>query len=32
MTTATIYFYSETEPTEDGNFWRYDADGNVAVW
>lgn len=32
MTTATQYFYSESEPTEDGNFWHYDADGNVAVW
>ncbi len=29
---ADRYYYSKTEPTEEGNFWRYDADGNVAVW
>ena len=29
---ATVYFYSETEPTEKGNYWHYDANGEVAVW
>lgn len=28
----SIYYYSKTEPTEDGNFWYYDKDGKVAVW
>ncbi|MBQ8319901.1 MAG: leucine-rich repeat protein [Clostridia bacterium] len=27
----TIYFYSETEPTEEGNFWRY-VDGVPTPW
>ena len=31
-TTATIYFYSETEPTEEGNYWHYDTDGTPVVW
>ncbi len=26
-----IYFYSETEPTEEGNYWHY-VDGVPAVW
>ena len=29
---ATRYYYSESEPTEEGNYWHYDDDGNVAVW
>ena len=29
---ATRYYYSESEPTDEGNYWHYDADGNVAVW
>lgn len=28
---ATIYFYSETEPTEEGNYWRY-VDGIPTTW
>ena len=32
LTNATRYYYSETEPTESGNFWHYDAEGNVTVW
>ena len=28
---APIYFYSETEPTEDGNFWHY-VDGQPVIW
>ena len=28
---ATIYFYSETKPTEEGSFWHY-VDGVPTVW
>ena len=28
---ATIYCYSETEPTEEGNFWHY-VDGMPVIW
>ena len=31
QTEATLYFYSETEPTEEGNFWRY-VDGKPVIW
>ena len=27
----TVYFYSETEPTEEGNYWRY-VNGIPVVW
>lgn len=31
--TVTIYFYSETAPTSEGNFWHYAADGKTpTVW
>jgi len=29
---ATVYYYSQEEPTKEGNFWHYDEDGNVTVW
>ena len=29
---ATRYYYSETAPEVEGNFWHYDENGNVAVW
>ncbi len=29
---AMRYYYSETEPTTDGNYWYYDNDGNIVVW
>lgn len=29
---VTFYYYSETEPTEEENFWHYDENGNVVVW
>ena len=29
---ATRYYYSETQPTEEGNYWYYDENGEVAVW
>ena len=28
---ATRYYYSETEPTTEGNFWHW-VDGEVAIW
>ena len=28
---ATLYYYSETEPTEEGNFWHY-VDGKPVIW
>ena len=31
LTNATRYYYSETEPTEEGNYWHY-VDGEVTVW
>ena len=31
MTDATIYYLSETEPTEEGNFWHY-VDGKPVIW
>ena len=32
LTNATRYYYSEAEPTEEGNFWHYDENGEVAIW
>ena len=31
LTSATRYYYSETEPTEEGNFWHW-VDGEVVIW
>ncbi len=31
-TTATCYYYSESAPTEAGNYWHYDAEGKAVVW
>ncbi|MEE3432094.1 MAG: hypothetical protein VZR78_05090, partial [Candidatus Enteromonas sp.] len=31
LTSATWYYYSEEEPTESGNYWRY-VDGVPTVW
>ena len=28
---ATKYYYSETEPIEEGKFWHY-VDGEIAIW
>jgi len=30
-TTASLYYYSKTKPTESGNYWHYDADGVTPV-
>ena len=29
---STPYFYIETEPQQEGNYWHFDDDGNVLVW
>ena len=29
---ATRYFYSEEAPTEEGDYWRYDENGEIVVW
>ncbi len=29
---ATWYYYSETVPIEEGNYWYYDSNGNVVEW
>ena len=29
---AEIYYYSETQPTGEGNYWHYDNDENVVEW
>jgi hypothetical protein len=31
LTSVTKYYYSETEPTESGNYWHYDTDGVTPV-
>lgn len=32
LTSATMYYYSEAKPTEEGNYWYYDESGTVAIW
>ena len=32
LTSSTIYYYSETIPISQGNYWYYDSEGNVCVW
>ena len=27
-----VYYYSETTPTNQGNYWHYDINGNIVVW
>ena len=31
LISATWYYYSETQPTEQGNFWHY-VDGKIVIW
>ena len=31
LNNVTLYYYSESEPNEDGNFWHW-VDGEVVVW
>ena len=35
LTSATRYYYIENEadvPTDGGNYWHYDENGEIAVW
>ncbi len=32
LTNATRYYYSEEEPTEEGNYWHYGENGEIIVW
>ena len=32
LTNATRYYYSETVPTNGGNYWHYDQNGEIAIW
>ena len=32
LTSATRYYYSENQPTEAGNYWHNDYNGNIVVW
>lgn len=32
LETATIYYYSETQPYNSGNYWHYNSSGEVEVW
>ena len=29
---ASVYYYSETEPTDGENYWHYDENGNIVEW
>lgn len=32
LTAATLYFFSESKPADEGNYWHYDAEGNAVAW
>jgi len=32
LTNATRYYYSETAPTQEGNYWHYNENGEIVVW
>lgn len=32
LTNATLYYFSETQPTLEGNYWYRDEDGNPVAW
>ena len=32
LTSATRYYYSETKPTESGNYWHYNDNGEIEEW
>ena len=32
LSAAAIYFYSEAEPAEEGNYWCYGENGEIVVW
>ncbi len=27
-----VYYYSETAPASEGNYWHFDVDGNPVIW
>ena len=31
LTDTNLYYYSETQPTAEGNYWRYGSDGVTIV-
>ncbi len=32
LNAAALYYYSEAEPADEGNYWHYDENGEIAVW
>ena len=32
FTSATCYYYSESKPLDEGNYWHYDEDGSIIEW
>ena len=32
LSSATRYYYTESQPTTSGNYWHYDENGNIVVW
>ena len=32
LSQATVFYYSEQAPTEEGNFWHYDENGEIVIW
>lgn len=32
ISSSKVYFYTDEEPVEDGNFWHYDIYGEVEIW
>ncbi|MDE7463469.1 MAG: leucine-rich repeat domain-containing protein, partial [Clostridiales bacterium] len=32
LTSATIYYHSESAPQDAGNYWHYDENGEIIVW
>lgn len=32
LTNATRYYYSETQPEEEGQYWHYDENGKAVIW
>ena len=32
LTSAERYYYSESSPTDNGNYWHYNEHGEIAVW
>ena len=32
LTSASRYYYSETEPTNSGNYWHYDENNDIVIW